>query len=130
MDGYGFTMTGQTHITQLGYPVTLDSGAYMERTDSYGFKSVANSINTIIGSNMGGGSSGGPWLNNFGINPVLTGAGTPSASVANTLVGVTSWGYTNTGVMLQGASPFLSTNLGVLITTVCGSPTVTNARCL
>lgn len=130
MDGYGFTTAGQTHITQLGYPVTLDSGAYMERTDSYGFKSVANSSNTIIGSNMGGGSSGGPWVVNFGYSPVLTGAGTPSASAANTVVGVTSWGYTNTAVMQQGASPFLSRNLGVLINTVCGSPTVTNARCL
>lgn len=130
MDGYGFTSAGQTNITQLGYPVTLDNGAYMERNDSYGFKSVANSNNTIIGSNMGGGSSGGPWVANFGYSPVLTGAGTPSASAANTVVGVTSWGYTNTSVMQQGASPFLSTNLGVLINSVCGSPTVTNARCL
>jgi len=130
LDGYGFTSAGQTNITQLGYPVTLDNGVYMERNDSYGFKSAANSNNTIIGSNMGGGSSGGPWVVNFGYSPVLTGAATGTASAANTVVGVTSWGYVSTAIMQQGASPFLSTNLGVLINSVCGSPTVTNARCL
>ena len=128
-NGWGFTPSGQTHITQIGYPAGLDSAAYMERNDSYGYKSAGNSNNTIIGSLMDGGSSGGPWIANFGYAPTLTGVTAGSYPNANIIVGVTSWGYTNSDVKQQGASPFLSTNIGTLINAVCGSP-VTNPRCL
>ena len=127
-NGWGFTPSGQTHITQIGYPAGLDNAAYMERNDSYGFKTAANSNNTIIGSLMNGGSSGGPWIANFGYAPTLTGVVAGSYPTANIIVGVTSWGYTNSAVKQAGASPFLSTNLGALINAVCGSP-VTNPRC-
>ena len=127
-NGWGFTPSGQTHITQIGYPAGLDNAAYMERNDSYGYKSAGNSNNSIIGSLMDGGSSGGPWIANFGYAPTLTGVTAGSYPNANIIVGVTSWGYTNSAVKQQGASPFLSTNIGTLINAVCGSP-VTNPRC-
>ena len=65
-DGYGFNASSQALITQLGYPVALDGGLLMERNDSQGFVAPSLSNNTIIGSLMTGGSSGGPWL----VNPM------------------------------------------------------------
>jgi V8-like Glu-specific endopeptidase len=119
-DGYGF-VNGLTHITQIGYPVCLDNGTRMERNDSQGFVSAPNSSNTIIGSLMCGGSSGGPWLNNFGIRPALTGTGNGTAPDPNIVVGVTSWGYIDLTVKQQGASPFTSNNIVPIVSAACGS---------
>jgi V8-like Glu-specific endopeptidase len=118
--GFGFK-NGVTHITQIGYPVCLDNGELMERNDSHGIVSSSNSSNTIIGSLMCGGSSGGPWLNNFGIRPTLTATGNGTAFNPNVVVGVTSWGYTDTAVKKQGASPFTSNNINSLVTSACNS---------
>ena len=119
-NGFGFT-NGVTHITQIGYPECLDNGTLMERNDSQGFVSGSNSSNTIIGSLMCGGSSGGPWLENFGIRPTLTGTGNGTAPNPNIVVGVTSWGYINNAVKQQGASPFTSNNIVSLVNSACGS---------
>jgi len=70
---------------------------------------------------MCGGSSGGPWLENFGIRPTLTGTGNGTAPLSNVVVGVTSWGYTNNAVKQQGASPFTSNNIVSLVNSACGS---------
>jgi V8-like Glu-specific endopeptidase len=120
-NGYGFTGSGQTQISQIGYPVCLDNGALMERNDSNGFQSSSNSNNTIIGSLMCGGSSGGPWLVNLGVRPSLTGTAPGSAPGPNTVVGVTSWGFSNTGPKEQGASPFLSGNIVTLVKAACSA---------
>ena len=118
-NGYGF-VNGLTHITQVGYPVCLDNGVLMERNDSQGSVSGSLSSNTIIGSLMCGGSSGGPWLNNFGIRPTLTGTVNGTAFNPNVVVGVTSWGYpTAPSVKQVGASPFTSNNIASLVTTAC-----------
>jgi V8-like Glu-specific endopeptidase len=95
-------------ITQLGYPVAFDNGELMERTDGIGgFWATGNLHNTVLGSAMTGGSSGGPWLVNFGAVPVLsTSASLGNAAGANVVVGVTSWGYTTVGTNTQGASFF------------------------
>jgi V8-like Glu-specific endopeptidase len=120
-NGFGF-YNGLTQITQIGYPQCLDNGTRMERNDSQGFVSATRSSNTIIGSLMCGGSSGGPWLNNFGIRPTLTGTGNGTAYNPNTVVGVTSWGYeTNHAIKQQGASPFTSNNIVSLINSACSS---------
>jgi V8-like Glu-specific endopeptidase len=119
-NGFGF-VSGLTHITQIGYPVCLDNGNRMERNDSQGFVSQNNSSNTIIGSLMCGGSSGGPWLNNFGIRPTRTGTGNGTAFNPNIVVGVTSWGYIDNAVKQQGASPFTSDNIVSLVTSACNS---------
>jgi V8-like Glu-specific endopeptidase len=119
-NGYGY-VNNQTQLTQLGYPAGLDSAAYMERNDSSGFTNSTYSSNTIIGSNMDGGSSGGPWLVNFGIAPTLTGETNGSAPTPNVVVGVTSWGYVSTSPKEQGASPFTSNNIVSLVNSACGS---------
>ncbi|WP_017329472.1 trypsin-like serine protease [Burkholderia pyrrocinia] len=120
-NGYSYNPSGLALIDQLGYPVALDSGVYMERNESQGFVSAGNSNNTIIGSLMTGGSSGGPWLVNLGMPPTLNGTGFGNAASHNVVVGVTSWGYTDTTVKQQGASPFTSSNIVTLVNTVCGS---------
>jgi V8-like Glu-specific endopeptidase len=128
-DGFGFTAAKLTHITQIGYPVCLDNGQLMERNDSHGFTNAAQVNNTIIGSLMCGGSSGGPWLVNFGIRPALTGTTNGTAPNPNIVVGTTSWGFVSTAIKQQGASPFLSTNIVPLVNAACGSP-VSNPACL
>jgi V8-like Glu-specific endopeptidase len=117
--GGGFTSNGLAEITQLGYPCGLDNCAYMERNDSYGYKNTTYSNNTIIGTNMNGGSSGGPWIENFGLPSSLTGETNGSFPQQNVVVGVTSWGYTSTAPKEAGASPFTSGNINVLINTAC-----------
>ena len=124
-NGYGY-IYGLTQITQLGYPVGLDYGVYMERNDAYGYVSSSLSGNTVIGSNMNGGSSGGPWLINFGLPSGLTGQSAGLAPNANVVMGVTSWGYTSPSPKQQGASPFTSGNIVTLVNTVC---TATPAAC-
>jgi len=117
--GGGFTSGGLFQITQLGYPAGLDNAAYMERNDSYGYMNSSFSNNTIIGSNMNGGSSGGPWVENFGLPSGLTGETNGSFPQQNVVVGVTSWGYTDLSVKEQGAAPFTSGNIGALVTVAC-----------
>lgn len=118
-DGYGFTSGQLSQITQIGYPACLDRGQFQQRTDSYGYSSPTFQDNTIIGSLMCGGSSGGPWLVNFGTRPKLTGTTPGSSSDANVVVGVTSWGYQHLGPKEMGASRFTASNIKVLIEWVC-----------
>ena len=104
-NGFGFTPSNLAHVTQLGYPSCLDNANIMARNDSHGFRSASNASNTLIGSLMCGGSSGGPWITTFGRRPALTGTTTGADAVVNTVIGVTSWGSTSNGPKQQGASP-------------------------
>lgn len=123
VNGYGFTSTTPNIalISQLGYPVSHDSGLKMQRTDSQGQKTSTLSNNTVIGSRMTGGSSGGPFVVNLGTNAVLSGVTLGTEPNWNTVVGVTSWGYIDESAKEQGASPFLSTNIPVLVNSACAA---------
>src|SRR4051794_41262217 len=85
----------------------------MERTNSFG-KFISSTgangkvlKNTQLGSAQTGGSSGGPWMVNFGTRPSVSFSGSlGTASDSNIVVGVTSWGYTAVGGNVQGASWF------------------------
>ena len=92
----------------------------MERTNSYGFVDGGSSNNTVIGSLQTGGSSGGPWLVNFGVKPVLSGTAVGAEANRNTVVNVTSWGHTSTSIKEQGASAFTSGNIVPLVSSACG----------
>lgn len=126
-DGFGFNDQNQVLVNQLGYPVALDSGELMQRNDSQGFVDPISANNTIIGSLMTGGSSGGPWLVNLGIAPQLLpplqgGTKFGQDATRNTVVGVTSWGYGGLSgykVKQMGASPFTSANIVFLVNTAC-----------
>lgn len=116
-DQANFTDEGRVHITQLGYPQSLDHGELMQRNDSEGYLDPAEANNTVIGSAMNGGSSGGPWVHNFGVRP-----GSNSHYIKgryNLVVGVTSWGWTLPRVKEQGAAPFLSSNIVELVEAAC-----------
>jgi V8-like Glu-specific endopeptidase len=119
--GGGFNSGGLAAITQLGYPGGLDSALYMERTDSQGYTSASNSNNHIIGSNQNEGSSGGPWVENFGLPSALTGETHGSFPESNVIVGVTSWGSTSLTPKNQGASSFTSGNIQTLLNVACGA---------
>lgn len=120
-NGYSFNGSSQALISQLGYPVALDGGVLMERDDSQGFVSGSLSNNTIIGSLMTGGSSGGPWLVNLGMQPTLSGVSFGNMPNRNIVVGVTSWGYTDLTVKQQGASSFTTGNIVALVNAQCAA---------
>lgn len=105
-DGYGYTGfkgAQSAQITEMGYPVAFDGGYQMIRTDSLGY--WAEPSNVIIGTDQTGGSSGGPWIVNFGKSPVST-SSVPSENKENTVMATTSWGYVDSTVKIQGASRF------------------------
>ena len=110
-DGYSFTTSfgGESlaSITQLGYPVAFDKGYAMERNDGVGsYFATGNLKNTLLGSPMTGGSSGGPWLVNFGTVPTIVSPATTGSYPTMSVIGVTGWGYTTPGSELVGASWF------------------------
>lgn len=100
-----------TAVAALGYPCNLDSCNIMQRVDSSdhqgsGVPSGNGSTAYEYGSDMAGGSSGGPWVENLG-NPAGA-APTGSFNVRNAVVAVTSYGYLDPSVRAQGASQFNS----------------------
>ena len=110
-------------LTQLGYPSKDYDGLQMIRTDSLGYQDEPN--NVVIGSAQTGGSSGGPWLQNFGARTSFSG---PEASDddLNVVSAVTSWGFISGDVKVQGASRFgknttftQRTNIQALIDDAC-----------
>ena len=98
---YGFQTVSllRNHTTKLGYPCNLDNCQQMQRVDSRNIRPTSPN-NVEYGSNARGGSSGGPWLMNFGSQPV---GGLPFAQT-NRIVGVTSYGYVATVPQVQGSS--------------------------
>jgi hypothetical protein len=94
-------------ITQLGYPGAFDGGNTMERNDGIGgFYSNGNLKQTILGSPMTPGASGGPWLVNFGAQPTVSALANLGSSASMSVVGVTSWDTTALGSNVMGASWF------------------------
>ncbi|MGQ0486266.1 MAG: trypsin-like serine peptidase [Hyphomicrobiales bacterium] len=130
VNGFGYTDSlflgkNAALINQLGYPVLFNSGLRMIRTDSLGFFATPN--NVIIGSDQTGGSSGGPWLVNFGATPV-SGNTVPLENTSNVVVATTSWGFISGAIKQQGASRFGNntkfpgpgpTNITALINAAC-----------
>jgi V8-like Glu-specific endopeptidase len=89
------------HTSKLGYPCNLDRCQKMQVVYSGSFRASENN-NVEYGSDAGGGSSGGPWVQNFEQVPV--GGGTGLNTGLNRVVGVTSYGYISTDPKVQGAS--------------------------
>jgi hypothetical protein len=95
-------------VTQLGYPKAFDSGYQMQRTEAVGWYFTSGNLkNTQIGSAQTGGSSGGPWLANFGTVPsVNTSLASLGSQTVQAVVGVTSYGSLTLGFNRQGSSFF------------------------
>ena len=89
------------HVTMLGYPSGFDSGELMHRVDADAFRNTPP--NTVeYGSDMTGGSSGGPWVQNFG-EPSIGQSGGINPGL-NQVVGITSYGFVSPDPKTQGAS--------------------------
>jgi hypothetical protein len=88
----------------LGYPCNFDSCNVMQRVDSGDHRvppGYSGGDAFEYGSDMTGGSSGGPWVENFGTGAAPQGGWT----VRNAVVAVTSYIYTSpAGVLIEGAS--------------------------
>jgi V8-like Glu-specific endopeptidase len=88
-------------VSMLGYPFGFDSAELMHRVDARAFRNTAP--NTVeYGSDMTGGSSGGPWIQNFG-EPSIGQSGGNNPGL-NRVVGVTSYGFVSPLPKTQGAS--------------------------
>ena len=90
------------NLTMIGYPCNLDNCARMEQTNAQNF-AFGGSNTWIYGSVMRGGSSGGPWIQDFGVAP----SGAPGGLLGNNFVtAVTSYGPVATSPKYLGASAF------------------------
>lgn len=89
------------HTSKLGYPCNLDRCGIMQDVTSQSFRAVSPN-DVEYGSDMRGGSSGGPWIQNF--QTLSAGGGTGSNTGSNRVVGVTSYGYISEDPKVQGAS--------------------------
>jgi V8-like Glu-specific endopeptidase len=105
------------HMTVLGYPANLDSGTQMHRVDSQVNNGGTN--NGIWGSDMTGGSSGGPVVLNFRQDYVGL-SGSTQDNGANRLTSVVSWGYISTGPQVQGGAQFDGT-FGSMLSATCSA---------
>ena len=99
--GYRTQSLARNHVHLLGYPGNFDGGQKMHQVTAESFRNTAP--NTVeYGSDMRGGSSGGPWVQNFGRTAVGQTGGTNSG--VNRIVGVTSYGFVSTAPKTQGSS--------------------------
>jgi V8-like Glu-specific endopeptidase len=89
------------HTSKLGYPCNLDGCQKMQNITSGAFRNTAPN-NVEYGSDATGGSSGGPWVQNFQL--LQAGGGTGSNTGSNRVVGVTSYIYVPSDPKVQGAS--------------------------
>jgi len=99
--GYQTLSLAGNHTSKLGYPCNLDNCEKMQIVTSHSFRASAPN-NVEYGSDAEGGSSGGPWVQNFEVVPV--GGLTGKNAGINRIVGVTSYGYDNHLPKVQGAS--------------------------
>lgn len=91
------------HVHMMGYPCNLDSCNIMHQVSAG--SGPANGNNTVIyGSDARGGSSGGPWIQNFGENYVCTSGCTANSAGRLQVTAVTSYGPVATTPLYQGAS--------------------------
>lgn len=100
--GYQTLKQHPNHITALGYPANHDSATRMHEVNAGTFRNIAGKNTYEIGSDMRGGSSGGPWVQNFGVVAAGQSGGTNPGT--NRVVAVTSYGPTAVGPFYQGAS--------------------------
>jgi V8-like Glu-specific endopeptidase len=110
------TGSPRNHAHMLGYPVNLDNGTLMHQVTAGFFRlMIPNSME--YGSDMRGGSSGGPWIQNFGaLAAGQVGGLNPGM---NRVIGVTSYGSLSLDPKTAGAS-IPDSRFVQMLNTVCG----------
>ncbi len=101
--GYQTLSLFPNHTNMIGYPCNFDRCEKMHQVTAQGAKVVAPN-NAEYGSDMAGGSSGGPWVQNFG--ELADGQNGALNSGLNRVVGITSYGYVSSNPKAQGAAIF------------------------
>ena len=86
--GWETDVVANSHVTMLGYPLNLDNGERLQQTTAQTFAVEQASNVAEFGSGQGGGSSGGPFILNFG--EVAEGQDEPAL---NLVVGIKSYGF-------------------------------------
>jgi V8-like Glu-specific endopeptidase len=126
--GASFTVVtnnlANTHVTILGYPCNFDSCNIMQRNDSSDHRagSIAAGNNAFeYGSDMTGGSSGGPWVQNLG-DPASAAPNGLRNLTRNAVVGVTSYGFNDPNVKVLGSSSF-NAEFAAMLNTACANAT-------
>jgi len=109
--GYQTNSLMPNHVTMLGYPVNLDYGTKMHQVHAGMFRATSSNC-AEAGSDMTGGSSGGPWVQNFGV-PASGQVGGAKPGM-NRIVGVTSYGHTNPAPRAAGSSVLDSRFVGLI----------------
>jgi V8-like Glu-specific endopeptidase len=93
-------------LTQLGWADNYSNGNKMVAGQHLG---ESDGKDFAFGSGFRNGSSGGPQIANLGsLN--RTGGSSGQFSDRNTVFGVTSWGYSDSSIMIQGASSLSGPN--------------------
>jgi V8-like Glu-specific endopeptidase len=104
--GYQTLKLTPNHAHILAYASNFDAGEKMHQVTSQSFRKVANNVE--YGSDMRGGSAGGPLIQDFGDNAALV-----------RLIGVLSYFSSSTNVRTEGASIPDGRFTG-LLNSVCG----------
>lgn len=99
--GFVINLAADNHLHMLGFPANLDNGEEMHQITTGDYYTYID--NTVLyGSDMSGGSSGGPWVQNFNRKSQGQGGGYNKARAA--VVGVVSYGTESSAPRIQGAS--------------------------
>ena len=88
-------------LSQIGYPGNYDGGNRMNYGEHI---ETSDTRDYLHGSGMRGGSSGGPHVSNIG-TLVDSAPNKGQYTSRNIIFAVTSWGYINSQMKIQGASP-------------------------
>jgi V8-like Glu-specific endopeptidase len=99
--GYRTNALLPNHTKKIGYPENFDDGQIEHQVDSQSFRFYAAST-VLYGSDMRGGSSGGPWIENFGVPAVGQTGG--FALFPDSVVGVTSFILDSPNPKVAGSS--------------------------
>ncbi|MET0167500.1 MAG: trypsin-like serine protease [Vicinamibacterales bacterium] len=104
------------HVHMLGYSSRLDAGKKIHQVTAQSFlQDLTNNV-VFYGTDMAEGSSGGPWIQNFGVNAV--GAPVGLNPGRNRVVGVTSFGLIG-NPDLKAASSILDARFTDIRTSIC-----------
>lgn len=118
--GYTTNFCSGKHLTTVGYPQNLDSGLQMQKSDSQS-ASYGSLNNCTWGTDMRGGSSGGPVVLNLEV-VAANSSSAPLENNPNRAVSTVSWGYIGTSQHVQGGSIFNSTFSALIDATCTANP--------
>ncbi|MBC7456514.1 MAG: trypsin-like serine protease [Massilia sp.] len=114
--GWQTLSLASNHTSKLGYPANLDNARKMQNVMSDNFQAFAP--NTVAyGSDAGGGSSGGPWVQNLEVASVGQNGNNLGS---NRVVGITSYGPVDPAVKFAGSS-ILDSRWSTMYSTLCSA---------